>query len=183
MAPRGKTYAGLKARQKTQRSKNCPIKIHWQAARRNKTKLQQLRYMHIPRGQQKAMFLKIQHLLTFSLGSAAVCIAQLFQCLTTAKMKRDDNILFISSIIGTLLEETISEFGAKEHTCDLWATCKAGVGVQRLPLEIDGSARDRLDYDQNAAADISTYAGWIIKNTSDPLSGNKLLLLLHPCLQ
>lgn len=33
------------------------------------------------------------------------------------------------------------------------------VEVQTLSLEIDGSARDRLAFDQSAAADISTYAG------------------------
>lgn len=55
-----------------------------------------------------------------------------------------------------------------------WQVCAE---VQILSLEIDGSARDSLAFDQSIAADISTYAGWIIKNTSDPLWRNKLLLL------
>lgn len=33
------------------------------------------------------------------------------------------------------------------------------VKVEIPPLETDGSARDRLGFDQRAAADISTYAG------------------------
>lgn len=61
-----------------------------------------------------------------------------------------------------------------------WQVC---VGVQTLSLEIDGSARDRLAFDQSGATDISTYAEWIIKNTSDPLWRNKLLLLLHTHMQ
>lgn len=61
-----------------------------------------------------------------------------------------------------------------------WQVCAE---VQILSLENDGSARDRLAFDQSAATDISTYARWIIKNTSDPLWRNKLLLLLHPHMQ
>lgn len=37
-----------------------------------------------------------------------------------------------------------------------WQVC---VEVQILSLEIDGSARDRLAFDQSTATDISTYAG------------------------
>lgn len=37
-----------------------------------------------------------------------------------------------------------------------WQVC---VEVQVLSLEIDGSARDRLAFDQSATTDISTYAG------------------------
>lgn len=61
-----------------------------------------------------------------------------------------------------------------------WQVCAE---VQILSLEIDGSARDSLAFDQSIAADISTYAGWIIKNTSDPLWRNKLLLLPHTHMQ
>lgn len=61
-----------------------------------------------------------------------------------------------------------------------WQVCAK---VQILSLETDGSASDSQVSDQSAVADISTYAGWIIKNTSDPLWRNKLLLLLHPHMQ
>lgn len=82
---------------------------------------------------------------------------------------------------GIFFGECILQLNAGKMSVLLsWQVC---LEVQILSLEIDGSARDRLAFDQSAAADISTYAGWIIKNTSDPLWRNKLLLLLHPHMQ
>lgn len=58
---------------------------------------------------------------------------------------------------GIFFGECILQLNAGKMSVLLsWQVC---LEVQILSLEIDGSARDRLAFDQSAAADISTYAG------------------------
>lgn len=138
--------------------------------------------MDIPRGQQKAILVKIQRLLPCSLsGCTAFCTVSP----SNHSIYCNDNILlpwtseeYFSTSVPS--QGFVQGNMRKMYVPHSWQVC---VEVQILSLEIDGSARDRLALDQSGTTDISTYAEWIIKNTSDPLWRNKLLLLLHPHMQ
>lgn len=153
--------------------------------RGNKTRTKRSqRYMDVPRGQCLWKF----NLCCHFLSQTVLLCALLISCFTIYLQQRcecNDNILFLWTTEEYFSERAPSQNVMqgnmrKIYVLHSWQVCAE---VQILSLEIDGSARDRLASDQSAATDISTYAGWIIKNTSDPLWRNKLLLLLHPHMQ
>lgn len=123
------------------------------------------------------------------LSEAWLLSALLNNCFTIYQLLRcecNDNILFsygAENIFSkSIYHLRVLSRKCEEGMCHIRGRCVC-VEDQILSLEIDGSARDRLAFDQSAATDISTYAGWIIKNTSDPLWRSKLLLLLHSHMQ
>ncbi len=142
--------------------------------------------MDVPWGQQRAILRNTQHLtVMFSSGSGALRTVKLFYHLITTMMRMRCKNSIPTNYRGIFSKGVPSQSVVKGNMGNIsaphsWQVCAE---VQILSLEIDGSARDRLAFDQSAATDISTYAGWIIKNTSDPLWRNKLLLLPHSHMQ
>lgn len=152
----------------------------------------------IPSKRQEAIFPKSQRLPTqFSLDADVVHVALVTISLSNysnaanAKLtslyfrwvQRKAFIKCVPSLLhnrNRMQEDKTEEIGATSTAGG--CVCVLGGGSSKY-WETDGSARDRRGGDQSAAADISTYAGWIIKNTSDPLWGNKLQLLPCPRMQ
>lgn len=70
---------GSDGRNSTQSSKSFPIKAHWQAARRNKTKREKPEvHVHPKRAAESNISENSTSADMFSLGSTALCTAQIF---------------------------------------------------------------------------------------------------------